>query len=99
LKKLLTWLTLVGVAAVVVVLAVYLIQIAVALTRANRNLARLVDELEAVRDNAALLGGDLATINREAVALRDQLLRVDGHLSGIVRLVRGEGHVLQKPAD
>ncbi|MBA3417071.1 MAG: hypothetical protein H0U10_17765 [Chloroflexia bacterium] len=81
-------LTLVVVAVIVVVLAVSLILVALSLVRANRNLARLVGGLEAIRDNAAPLGADLTTINGAAVALRDGLLGVDDNLRRIIRLVR-----------
>ena len=87
-KTVLTRLTLGLVGVIVVVLAGHLILIAVALVRANRNLARLVGGLEAIRDQTAPLGADLTTINGAAVALRDGLLAVDGHLREIARLVR-----------
>ena len=87
-KTLLTRLTLGLVAVVVAVLAGHLILIAAALIRANRNLARLVGGLEAIRDNTAPLGADLTAINGAAVALRDGLLAVDEHLREIARLVR-----------
>ena len=75
------------IAVVVVVLAGYLILIAAALIRANRNLAKLGGGLEAIRDNTAPLEADLTTINNAAVALRDGLMTVDEHLRGIIRLV------------
>ncbi len=87
-KGVLTRLTLGLVAVVVVVLAGHLILIAAALIRANRNLAKLVGGLEAIRDNTAPLGADLTTINGAAVTLRDGLLAVDEHLREIARLVR-----------
>ncbi len=85
----LTRLTLVVVAAVVAVLATYLILIAVALLRANGNLEKLVGGLTAIRDNTAPLKEDLGTINGAAVALRDGLVRVDAHLQGIARHLPG----------
>jgi hypothetical protein len=88
-KPLLTRITLGLVAVIVVTLAGHLILIAAALIRANRNLAKLVGGLEAVRDNTAPLGADLTAINGAAVALRDGLLAVDEHLRDIARLVRG----------
>ncbi len=87
-KSVLTRVTLGVVAVVVVVLAGHLILIAAALIRANRNLAKLVGGLEAIRDNTAPLGADLTTINGAAVTLRDGLLAVDEHLREIARLVR-----------
>ncbi len=88
-KRLLTGVTLGLLGTVVAVLATYLILIAVALVRANRNLAKLVGGLEAIRDNTAPLETDLGAINNVAVTLRDGLLAVDEHLRTIIRLVRG----------
>lgn len=88
-KRLLTSLTLGLVGTVVIVLATHLILIAVALVRANRNLAKLVGGLEVIRDNTAPLETDLGAINTAAVVLRDGLLAVDEHLRDIIRLVRG----------
>ncbi len=87
-KTQLTRLTLGLVSVIVVVLAGHLILIAAALIRANRNLAKLVGGLEAIRDNTAPLGADLTTINGAAVALWDGLVAVDEHLREIARLVR-----------
>lgn len=77
------------VGVIVVVLAGHLILITAALVRANRNLAKLTGGLEAIRDNTAPLGDDLATINGVATTLRNELLDVDEHLRDIGRLVRG----------
>ena len=88
-KALLTRLTLGLVGVIVGVLAAHLILIAASLTRTNRNLARLVGGLEAIRDQTAPLSGDLTTINEAAAALRDGLLEVDEHLRDIVKIVRG----------
>jgi hypothetical protein len=88
-KTLLTWLTYGLVGVIVVVLASYLILIAAALIRANRNLTKLVGGLEASRDNTAPLADDLDAINTAAVTLRDRLMAVDQHLSGVIRSVRG----------
>ncbi|MFL5699917.1 MAG: hypothetical protein ACJ797_22795 [Ktedonobacteraceae bacterium] len=87
-KTLLTRLTLVVVAVVVAVLAVHLILIAASLLRANRNLAKLVEGLEAIRDNTAPLDQDLSTINGAAGTLKNRLVTVDEHLRGIIQLVR-----------
>lgn len=88
-KALLTRLTFALIGVIVVVLASYLILIAAALVRANRNLTKLVGGLEASRDNTAPLADDLGAINNAAVTLRDRLMTVDQHLSSLVRLVRG----------
>lgn len=85
----LTRLTFGLVAVVVGVLAAYLILIAAALIRANRNLHKLISGLEAVRDNTAPLAADLTAINGAAGALRDGLMAVDEHLQSIIHLVRG----------
>ena len=67
-------------AVVIVVLAVFLIPTAVALIQTNRNLDRLIVELERIRDNTGSLGSDLTDVNEAAVSLRDQLRVVDVHL-------------------
>ena len=84
-KDLLTRLTLLLVTAIVAVLATYLVLIAVALIRANRNLAQLGDGLEAIRDNTKPLAQDLSTINNAAVILQNRLMTVDEHLRGIIK--------------
>ena len=63
-KRFLTAVTLGLIGTVVVVLATHLILIAVALVRANRNLAKLVGGLEAIRDNTAPLEADLGAVSR-----------------------------------
>lgn len=88
-KTLLTRLTFGLVGVIVLVLATHLVLIAAALARSNRNLAKLAGGLEAIRDNTAPLGADLATINGAATTLRDGLLAVNEHLREIGRLVRG----------
>jgi hypothetical protein len=81
-KPLLTRLTF-GLAGVIVaVLATYLILIAAALFRANRNLDQLASGLEAVRDNTAPLETDLTTVNDAATTLNDRLSLVNDHLAG-----------------
>jgi hypothetical protein len=85
-STLLTRLTLLVVGAVVAVLATYLILIAAALFRANRNLEKLVGGLEAIRDNTAPLAEDVPAINGAAIALRDILVSVAQHLQEILRL-------------
>ncbi len=88
-KRLLTWLTLLTTGAIVVVLVAYLVPTAVALIRANRNLARLVERLEAIRDNTAPLSGDLPAINEAATALQNRLSAVDEHLQTVVQRLKG----------
>ncbi len=82
--KLLTW-VLVGI--VVGVLSVYLILIAAALFRANRNLEALVAGLEAVRDNTSPLADRLSATNRAAAALRGHLQAVNDDLHKATQLV------------
>ncbi len=87
-KTMLTRITIGLLSVIVVVLAGHLILIAAALIRTNRNLAKLVGGLEAIRDHTAPLGMDLTAINEAAIALRDGLVAVDEHLRGIARIVR-----------
>ncbi|HEV2109118.1 MAG TPA: hypothetical protein VGR16_12715 [Thermomicrobiales bacterium] len=82
-KVLLTRLTLGLVAVIVVVLAGYLVLIALSLLRANRNLDKLAGGLEAVRDNTASLGSDISAINAAAATLNDGLSRIGSHLKGV----------------
>jgi hypothetical protein len=89
-KRVLTWLTLGATGLVVGTLAGYLIAVAVALVRANRNLAELVPRFEAIRDNAAPLSEDLATVNNAMVGLRERLASVDENMNEIARSVRGQ---------
>lgn len=87
-RTLLTRLTYGLVGVIVVVLASYLVLIAAALIRANRNLTKLVGGLEAIRNNTAPLATDIGAINDAAVMLRDGLRAVDGHLQAVISLVR-----------
>lgn len=91
-KRLLAWLTSLVVVAVVIVVASYLVAIAAALIRANRNLAALGGGLRAIRDNTAPLAQDLGAINSAALTLRDRLATVDEHLRGIIPLLRAGTH-------
>ncbi len=88
-KRLLTWLTLLTTGAVVLVLVVYLVPTAAALIRANQNLAKLVEGLEAIRDNTAPLSRDLSAVNEAASTLQDGLSTIDEHLQTIVQTLRG----------
>lgn len=87
-RSLLTTLTLLLTAVVVLVLATYLIRIAAALVRADRNLAQLVVALERVRDQTAPLADDLPTINAAAATLAERLVAADAHLQAILRTLR-----------
>ena len=63
---LLIWLTIVAIAAVVVVVAGYLIAVNVSLARTRRTLVRLAEGLEAIDANTRPLAGHLTTINGAA---------------------------------
>ena len=76
-----TW-TLVLAAAIVLVLAVYLIGVAVQLYRASQHLAMLASGLIQVKKNAAPLEERLTTIAGALSALRSEFERVDGNLRG-----------------
>lgn len=84
-RRLLTRLTFGLVGIIVAVLAGYLILIAAALFRANRNLEDLAGGLEAVRDNTAALDTDVSAINDAAATLRDRLSLVNDHLGSMKR--------------
>lgn len=86
---LLTWLTIIVTALVVVVLAVYLIAILVTLRGVGggdkSDLGRLAGGLEAIEQNTAPLPNDLQTINGALAALLDTLRLVDDHLTSTAR--------------
>ncbi|MHB1416268.1 MAG: hypothetical protein ACYC1C_13550, partial [Chloroflexota bacterium] len=63
-KTILTVLTLATTGVVVGFLAGYLIAIAVTLIRANHNLSRVADRLEAVDKNTAPLAQDLPSVHQ-----------------------------------
>jgi uncharacterized protein YoxC len=81
-------LTIIAVAIVVTVVALYLIAIIVALSRANRHLWRLAGGLEAIEANTQPLAGHLSTINGAAGALLAGLKKVDEHLKGVTVMLR-----------
>jgi len=72
--------TLVLAAAIVVVLAGYLIGIAIYLYRASRHLEELAQALATVRDNAGPLESHLTTIANALSALENELRTVDANL-------------------
>lgn len=74
-----TW-TLVLAAAIVLVLAVYLIAVAVKLYQASQHLEALAGGLVRVRDNAAPLEEKLTTIAGALSALEGHFTAVDRHL-------------------
>jgi hypothetical protein len=82
------WITLIVVALVVVVLAVYLISFILALVAANRNLKQLAGGLELIASQSDPLPRELTTINGALVELLHGLQSVDGHLAGIVRVFK-----------
>lgn len=76
----LTILTLITVALVVIALAGYLIAIAWALVHAKRSVAAIADGLEAVAGHTAPLPEKLTTINGALVQLLTGLQTADRHL-------------------
>ena len=86
--EVLTWITLVVAALVVVVLVGYLVAVGVSLARANRHLARLAGGLEAIASDTHPLPEHLTTINGALAALLAGLRSADGHLAGIRRVLR-----------
>lgn len=76
----LTTLTLVVVAAVVIALAGYLIATAWSLNNARQSVAAIADGLEAVAANTAPLPEKLTVINGALSALLEGLRGADGHL-------------------
>lgn len=87
-RSILIWLTLLSAGATVLLLAAYLVPTAIALYRANRNLAQLVAKLEAVRDNTASLAQDLPAVNSSVAAMERHIRAVDAHLQGITQSAR-----------
>lgn len=87
---LLTVLTLIVIAAVVLVLVVYLTGTIIHLRRADQNLARLVGGLQAIQGHVRPLPEHLTTINGALGTLRDDLTGTDGHLA-VTRRVLGRG--------
>ncbi len=81
-------LTIIAVAIVVAVVALYLIAIIVTLARAHRHLDRLAGGLEAIEANTQPLAGHLSTINGAAGALLAGLKKVDEHLKGVTVMLR-----------
>lgn len=81
------WTTLAVVAAVVVVLAGYLIAIAVQLGRTRRNVALLADELEKVGERTGPLPDKIGEIHRALRRVEGGFEAVDGHLSGVAELL------------
>ena len=81
--------TLVLAGAIVLVLAVYLIAVAIQLLRASRHLAALASGLTQVRNNTAPLEERLATIAGALSALKKEFAAVDEHLRSKVDALGG----------
>lgn len=98
----LTYLTLVATAIVVLVLVVYLVGIAFYLRRADQHLVKLVGGLQAIQGHAEPLPKHLTTINGALAALLHDLQATDRHLLGVNRVLGQEQeeqhHVLQESA-
>lgn len=86
----LTILTLIAAAIVVVVLVVYLVGIAYYLWKADRHLVKLAEGLQAIQGHARPLPEHLSTINGALGALRGDLRETDGHLEGVERVLERE---------
>lgn len=84
----LTWLTLIVIASVVLLLAGFLIPTAISLIRANRNLTKVVGGLETIRDNTAPLAQHITAVNETAGAVRNRFIQLDSHLQRTAGLVR-----------
>lgn len=82
--------TLAVVAAVVLVLVIYLVGIIVALWDAKKSLAQLAGGLVAIRDNTAPLGLHVGAINGGLIALLTGLLGVNDDLAAVVRVAQGK---------
>lgn len=85
---LLLYLTLAVVAAVVLVLVVYLTGIVIALWGARNSLAKLAGGLVAIRDNTQPLGEHLQAVNGGLSKLLSGLLAVNGDLVAIVKVAQ-----------
>lgn len=77
---LLFWLTLVVIAAIVLVLAGYLIAIAWALAAAKSNVREIADGLEAIEEDTEPLGEKIAVIGDAVNQLVGGFEAVDGNL-------------------
>jgi hypothetical protein len=84
----LIWLTIVALALVIVVVAGYLLAIIASLRRANRDLWRLAEGLEAIEANTRPLAQHLSAINGATRQLLGGLKQVDEHLKGIAVVLR-----------
>lgn len=85
---LLLYLTLAVIAAVVLVLVVYLTGIVIALWGARNSLAKLAGGLVAIRDNTQPLGEHLQAVNVGLSKLLIGLLAVNGDLVAIVKVAQ-----------
>jgi uncharacterized membrane protein len=85
---LLVTLTVVATALLVVLVAGYLIAVAVRLMRANRHLWQLAEGLEGIEANTRNLGDRLRTINGANMQLVEGLRKVDAHLRGVAVMLR-----------
>lgn len=83
-NALLPLITVVVVAAIVLVLVGFLLGIILALYRGQRSLARLVAGLEAVDGHTAPLAPALGAINQGLTALLEALLGADANLKAIL---------------
>ncbi|WP_337869586.1 hypothetical protein [Meiothermus sp.] len=82
-------LTIIWVAAVVLVLAVAIISTGIALRRARLHLEGVADDLEKVAQQAQPLEPKLASIFGELQGLAGSLIRVDAGLGKILEVIGG----------
>lgn len=83
------WLTLAAVALVVLVVAAYLVAIAVALLRARNNVARLADGFEAVAGHTRPLGERVDAVGDALAGVQADFTTLDERLAGLVGALEG----------
>ncbi|MBT3906966.1 MAG: hypothetical protein HOB79_01275 [Rhodospirillaceae bacterium] len=86
--NILLMLTLAVIAAVVLVLVVYLLGVIIALWKTIRNLSNLAGGLIAIRDQTDPLPEHLSAVNGGLVELLNRLLAVNGNLAAIVSVAK-----------
>ena len=86
--NILLMLTLAVIAAVVLVLVVYLLGVIIALWKTITNLSNLAGGLIAIRDQTDPLPEHLSAVNGGLVELLNRLLAVNGNLAAIVSVAK-----------
>lgn len=90
-SMILYWLTLAVAAVIVLVLAGYLIGIAVQLVRARRHVADLADGLEAIADHTEGLEERVESIGGALETAAEEFAAVDRHLGGAAEVFGRRG--------